>query len=104
MNKTLDDVTARILGDVLASVDLEPLGVPEDFGGDEFPCSAYAGKTRVVRSPLMADVPGADTTNWSSDPRPTITAWRGADIANAYYFDADRGVWLHCLDGTEWTP
>lgn len=85
--------------DVLARSSLEPLGAPEDFGGDEFPCVAYVGKTHISRSPLMADVPGADTSNWSSDPRPAVTAYDGFD-GDAYWLDG--GVWRHCQTGEVW--
>lgn len=116
MPATLDDITNIICADVqrtasLAGADLQceaglalypdaldPVG--QDFG-DEFPWPARAPRT--VASPLMADVPGADPSNWSSAPRPTVTAWRGSDL-DAYYFDEQRGAWLHCLTNEEWNP
>lgn len=70
-----------------------------DVLGDEFPSPFYEPKAAKA-SPLMADVPGADTSNWSSAPRPTITAWEGADL-DAYWFNGE--VWLHCQTGAGWS-
>jgi hypothetical protein len=75
---------------------LDPVGL--DLG-DEFKWPQRV--PAPVASPLMADVPGADTTNWISGPRPTVTAWRGSGL-DAYYFDEQRGVWLHCITGEIW--
>jgi len=97
-------MTNSILGAALQSTTglalypdaIDPMGI--DLG-DEFAPNPHITRSRP--SPLMADVPGADTSNWSSAPRPTVTAWRGSGM-DAYYFDADRGVWLHCLTGGIW--
>lgn len=69
-----------------------------DMLGDEFPSPFYTPR-RDRPSPLMADVPGADTTGWSSAPRPTVTAWEGADMDAFYWTGA---TWLHCQTGAEW--
>lgn len=69
-----------------------------DMLGDEFPSLFHAPRTAKA-SPLAADIPGADTSNWSSAPRPTVTAWEGADL-DAYWLDGD--VWRHCQTGREW--
>lgn len=103
MTKTLDDVTNLILGDVLASVGgtalyrdaLSPMGL--DIGGDEFAADPY--RRRPQASPLAADFPDADTRNWSSDPRPTVTAYAGFD-GDAYYLDG--AAWRHCQTGEIW--
>jgi hypothetical protein len=73
-----------------------------DLLGDEFP-SLHQRLKEPVKSPLMADIPGADTTNWSDAPRPTVTAWRGADL-DAYHCDDGDGIWRHCQTGREWVP
>lgn len=69
-----------------------------DMLGDEFP-STFQSQKAAKPSPLAADIEGADTSNWSGDPRPAITAWEGADL-DAYWFD--NGVWRHCQTGREW--
>jgi hypothetical protein len=66
--------------------------------GDEFPSPFYTARP-VRRSPLMADVAGADLSNWSSDARPPVTAWEGADM-DAYWLD--NGTWRHCRTGEAW--
>lgn len=68
-----------------------------DMLGDEFPSPFLP--PRAVRSPLMADVPGADTSNWSNAPRPPRTAWKSANI-DAYWLDG--ATWRHCQTGEEW--
>lgn len=72
-----------------------------DMLGDEFP-SPFYNPPALRKSPLMADVPGADTSTWSSRPRPTVTAWEGADMDAYYLADADAWTWLHCQTGAEW--
>ena len=68
--------------------------------GDEFPLPNQPWRP-TSPSPLAADFPDADTTNWSSDPRPAVTAWEGADM-DAYWLDGD--TWRHCQTGEEWRP
>lgn len=68
-----------------------------DMLGDEF--SSEFELQKLQPSPLAADIPGADTSNWSSAPRPTVTAWEGADL-DAYWLDGD--TWRHCQTGAVW--
>ena len=74
-----------------------PLGI--DLYGDEFPNPFQPYKAPPAKSPLMSDVPGADTSTWSSAPRPTVTAWQGADL-DAFWLDG--ATWRHCQTGQEW--
>ena len=69
-----------------------------DMLGDEFPSPFYTARP-VRRSPLMADVAGADLSNWSSEARPPVTAWEGADM-DAHWLD--NGTWRHCRTGEAW--
>lgn len=55
----------------------------------------------LPKTPLAADYLGADTSKWSGEPRPKITAYKGADL-DAYYFE--NGQWLHCQTGAHWRP
>jgi hypothetical protein len=64
--------------------------------GDEFPRSPWPTR---YKSPLAADFPDADTTGWIGDPRPALTAWKGAD-RDAYWYD--NGIWRHCQTGEIW--
>lgn len=69
--------------------------------GDEFLSEFELPKRKP--SPLAADIPGAATSSWSSAPRPSVTAWEGAD-QDAYYHDKIMGVWRHCQTGAVWSP
>lgn len=69
-----------------------------DMLGDEFPSLFYVPKARKA-SPLMADVAGADVSSWSSEARPPVTAWEGADM-DAHWLD--NGTWRHCRTGEAW--
>lgn len=103
MTKTLDDVANLLIGDVLASVGgtalyadaLDPMGL--DLGGDEFAVNPH--QRRPQPSPLAADFPDADTTRWSSAPRPAVTAYAGFD-GDAYWLDGE--TWRHCQTGEVW--
>ena len=55
-----------------------------------------------LKTPLASDYPDADTRNWSSKPRPTITAWKGADMDAYYLEDAAAWRWIHCRTGEVW--
>jgi len=69
-----------------------------DVLGDEFPSMHHTPRQQKA-SPLAADFPDADTSNWSSAPRPTVTAWEGADM-DAYWLDGE--TWRHCQTGATW--
>jgi hypothetical protein len=73
---------------------LDPMGI--DIGGDEF-----APNPNQRRLPPMTADEIARHTGPVSPPRPTVTAWRGAGM-DAYYFDSERGVWLHCMTEQPW--
>lgn len=74
-----------------------------DMLGDEFPSPFYTEKA-ALKSPLMADCPGADISNWSDRPRPTVTAWEGSGLDAYYLADADTWTWVHCRTGRQWVP
>jgi len=66
-----------------------------DMLGDEFP-SLTMGKERPAIT--EADIV-AYCTQGPNLPRPTVTAWEGADI-DAFWFD--KGTWRHCQTGKAW--
>jgi hypothetical protein len=71
-----------------------------DMLGDEFP---NPFQPKALPPITLDDVARfvCDDVLGSPKPRPPVTAWRGADM-DAYYFDEQRGVWLHCITGDEW--
>ena len=80
--------------------DLEaPIGI--DVLGDEFP-NPFQPWRPTPPSPLAADIPGADTSNWTDRPRPAVTAWQGADLDAYYLEDAAAWRWIHCRTGEVW--
>lgn len=109
MTKIIDDGLNLILGAILATNTLTttalyrdadaPLGL--DIGGDEFAVNPYRGRP-MVKSPLAADFADADTSNWSSAPRPAVTAYDGFD-GDAFWFDPQANAWVHCQTGEPWS-
>lgn len=70
-----------------------PLGI--DLG-DEFPNPFQPYTAPAGKDPLL----GGATATWSSEPRPAITAWPGADIPGAYW--RDGAIWRNCQTGEAW--
>ncbi|WEJ60198.1 hypothetical protein [Devosia sp. FJ2-5-3] len=69
------------------------------FGDVEMPLSI---KARLPDLPPITDADiAAFCTQGPKQPRPPVTAWKGADM-DAYHFEA--GVWLHCQTGDQWVP
>lgn len=67
------------------------------FGDIELPLS-HKFRPRDLPPITEAEIV-AYCTQGPKQPRPTITAWEGADL-DAYWFD--NGVWRHCQTGAEW--
>lgn len=73
--------------------------ITPDRNGHEWFVKPQYTRRPLIASPLAADIPGADTANWSSDERPPVTAWEGADM-DAHWLD--KGTWRHCRTGEAW--
>lgn len=73
--------------------------ITPDRNGHEWFVEPQYPRRPLIASPLAADIPGADTANWSSDARPPVTAWEGADM-DAHWLD--KGTWRHCRTGEAW--
>jgi len=68
--------------------------------GDEFP-SAFMTPARysITDEDIVKYL-----TQGPSRPRPTVTAWEGANMDAYYLDDSVKWVWLHCQTGAVWTP
>lgn len=68
-----------------------------DMLGDEFP-----NPFQPRRLPPITDADiVAYCTQGPQRPRPSVTAWKGADVhPDAYYLDG--AVWRHCLNDEVW--
>ena len=75
--------------------------ITPDRDGCEWLVEPQYARRQGLKSPLAADFPDADTSNWMGDPRPTVTAWEGADM-DAFWFNPAVNGWVHCQTGLSW--
>lgn len=68
-----------------------------DMLGDEFPSPFYTPRAQITDADIVAYL-----TQGPQRPRPTVTAWEGADMDAYYLADRDAWTWRHCQTGAEW--
>lgn len=76
--------------------------ITPDRDGSEWLVEPQYARRPLFESPLAADFPDADTSNWMSGARPAVTAWEGADM-DAFWFNSAVEAWVHCQTGLAWS-